>query len=94
MNTPEIDPFERHGERFLERKAKVVELWRKDNVPEALKASGKKHAGVIFFLFQQKPDIKTQEVANVLGTSWVTAKIHIEGLKELGIPLEASLELS
>lgn len=94
MNTPEMDPFKRHGGRFLERKVKVAELWSEGNIPAALQVSGKKYAGVIFFLFQQKPDIKTTEVADVLGTSWTTAKTHIERLKELGIPLEVSPELS
>lgn len=89
-----MDPFKRHGKRFLERRDKVAGLWREGNIQEALRASGKKHAGVIFFLYKQKPDIKTQEVASVLGISWTTAKIHIERLKELAIPLDVLPELS
>lgn len=92
MVSPEFqDPFKRRGSRFLERRNRIIGLLSEGRLEDAVRLTGQKHARVINFLFKQKPDIRIQEVANVLQTSWITAKRSVNNLKDIGFSLNSPM---
>lgn len=83
----EIDPFRKHGHRFIERRGQVVRLWNEGKYGDALSATRHKHAGTIFNLFQENPNPSWAQIAKAIGKSRTFAENEVADLKDLGIPL-------